>query len=100
MSANGDSSVDADVIVVGAGISGLALAFELQRRGLAVEVLEAASRGGGVIGTLHRDGALFETGPNSALDSSPVINELLDALHIRDQRTEANAAAATPLLWR
>jgi phytoene dehydrogenase-like protein len=47
MTANGGSSLDADVIVVGAGISGLAIAFELRRRGLAVEVLEAASRGGG-----------------------------------------------------
>ena len=100
MSANGGSPLDADVIVVGAGISGLAIAFELQRRGLAVEVLEAASRGGGVIGTVHRDGALFETGPNSALDSAPAINELLVALHIRDQRIEASAVAATRFIVR
>jgi oxygen-dependent protoporphyrinogen oxidase len=100
MSAEGGNPVDADVIVVGAGVSGLATAFELQRRGVSVEVLEAGSRAGGVIGTQHRDGALFETGPNSVLDSTPLINGLLDALHIRDERIEASAAAATRFIVR
>ena len=36
-------STDVDVVVVGAGISGLATAFDLQRRGLAVDVLDAAT---------------------------------------------------------
>jgi len=91
---------DIDVVVVGAGLSGLATAFELQRRGMAVEVLEAAGRAGGVIGTQHRDGALFETGPNSVLDSTPLINELLGALGIREERIDASAAAATRFIVR
>jgi len=89
-----------DVVVVGAGLSGLATAFGLQRRGVAVEVLDAATRAGGVIGTTHRDGALVESGPNSALDSTPLINELLDALGIRDERAEANAIASTRYVVR
>ena len=100
MTASGDNPRDADAIVVGAGLSGLATALELKRRGVAVEVLEAASRGGGVISTLHRDGALFETGPNSVLDSTPLINDLLESLHIRDQRVEASAAASTRFIVR
>jgi len=97
---SGEDPLNADAIVVGGGVSGLATAYELRRRGMAVEVLEAANRGGGVIGTLHCDGALFETGPNSVLDSTPLINELLEALHIRDQRTDASAAAATRFIVR
>src|SRR6185369_15595666 len=89
-----------DVVVVGAGLSGLATAFGLQRRGVAVEVLDAATRAGGVIGTTHRDGALVESGPNSALDSTPLINERLDALGIRDERAEANAIASTRYVVR
>jgi oxygen-dependent protoporphyrinogen oxidase len=99
MSAEG-SPPGPDVIVVGGGISGLATAFELQRRGKAVEVLEAGGRAGGVIGTQRRDGALFETGPNSVLDSTPLINELLDALGIRGERMDASAAAATRFIVR
>ena len=89
-----------DVLVIGGGVSGLAAAFLLQRQGATVEVLEAGARAGGVIGTRRRDGALFETGPNSALDTSPVINELLDALAIRGERVEASAVAATRFIVR
>ena len=49
---------------------------------------------------MHRDGALVETGPNSALDTTPLINELLDALGIRDERAEANAVAGTRYIVR
>ena len=90
----------AGVIVIGGGISGLAAAFGLQQRGAAVEVLEANARAGGVIGTQRRDGALYETGPNSALDTSPLINELLDALAIRGERADASAVAATRFIVR
>ena len=100
MSASSGGACDAEVIVVGAGVSGLVTAFDLQRHGVAVAVLEAGSRAGGVIGTHHRDETLFETGPNSVLDSTPLINELLDALHIRDDRIEASAAAATRFIVR
>jgi oxygen-dependent protoporphyrinogen oxidase len=90
----------ADVVVIGGGISGLAAAFGLRQRGATVEVLEAGARAGGVIGTRRRDGALYETGPNSALDTSPLINELLDALALRGERADASAVAATRFIVR
>src|SRR6185295_10859109 len=91
---------DIDAVIVGAGISGLVTAFELQRRGATVEVLESNHRTGGVIGTLHRDGALYETGPNSALDTTPQIDEALEALGIRGERVDAAAVAATRYIVR
>ncbi len=84
-----------DVLVVGAGVSGLATAFGLARRGLAVEVLEAAAKPGGVIGSVQRDGALFETGPNSALDTTPLIGELIEAAGIAAERMPASEVANT-----
>jgi oxygen-dependent protoporphyrinogen oxidase len=86
--------MDADVIVVGAGLSGLVTAYRLQRSGLSVRVLEATARAGGVIGSERRDGVLCELGPNSAMDTSPAINALLDELGIRDQRVDASATAS------
>src|SRR5262249_9881560 len=51
------------VVVVGAGISGLACAYRLKQLGIHCIVLEASPRAGGVIATIRRDGFLFETGP-------------------------------------
>lgn len=83
-----------DVLVVGAGLSGLVTAHRLHRAGYSVKVLEAAPRPGGVIGSGRRGGLLFERGPNSAMDTSPSINALLDELGIRAERINASKAAA------
>ncbi len=82
-----------DVIVVGAGISGLVTAYRLAEKGYRVRVLEAAPRTGGVIASGRHDGMLWESGPNSGMDTTPLINELLDALGIRDQRSDARKIA-------
>jgi oxygen-dependent protoporphyrinogen oxidase len=60
-----------DVAIVGSGISGLAAAYELQRRGLNVRVLEADSRPGGVITTERFDEWVIDGGPDSILVQKP-----------------------------
>lgn len=54
------------VVIVGAGITGLALAHELARRGAEFVVLEAAAEPGGVIRTVEVEGRLLEAGPQRA----------------------------------
>jgi oxygen-dependent protoporphyrinogen oxidase len=83
-----------DVVVVGAGISGLVAAHCLKRAGFAVGVLDAGAKPGGVIGTVARDGCLFERGPNSALDTTPLIGELVDELGLNAALRFASEAAA------
>ena len=51
------------VVVVGAGLAGLATACHLIGQGVRVTVLEAAERPGGRAGSLEQDGFTFETGP-------------------------------------
>jgi oxygen-dependent protoporphyrinogen oxidase len=51
------------VVIVGAGISGLACAFRLKQLGCPCPVLEAKDRVGGVIASVRRNGFLFELGP-------------------------------------
>jgi protoporphyrinogen/coproporphyrinogen III oxidase len=96
-----------DVLVVGAGISGLVAAYRLKLAGFTVQVIEARTRPGGVIGTVARDGCLFERGPNSALDTTPLIGALVDALglgaqmrfasQVADKRYVMRDGALTPL---
>ncbi|MGB7284819.1 MAG: protoporphyrinogen oxidase [Candidatus Acidiferrum sp.] len=51
------------VVVIGAGISGLACAYRLKQLGLRPFVFEASERPGGLIATIRRNGFMFETGP-------------------------------------
>jgi len=53
------------VIVVGAGLSGLACAYKLKQRGLEVMLLDAGRKPGGLIGSVTTDGFVFESGPQS-----------------------------------
>lgn len=53
-----------EVLVVGAGIGGLAAALALAARGLPVRVLEAGPRPGGKAGFVEVDGVRIETGPS------------------------------------
>lgn len=89
-----------DTIVIGAGISGLSVAHGLEQRGRTVAVLEAAPQAGGVIATTHRDGALFERGPNSTLDTSPRIAQLLAEAGIAAEREDAAESAAIRYIVR
>ena len=60
-----------DVLIVGAGITGLTAAYEVARLGLRPLVLEAGSRSGGLILTERPDGFTIEAGPDSVLTSKP-----------------------------
>jgi len=60
------------VVVVGAGISGLACAYRLKQLGVPSLVLEAGERAGGLIKTVRRNGFLFEAGPQCPRFPPPV----------------------------
>ena len=59
------ASERADVIVVGAGLAGLATAIHLARAGRSVLVLDARSEIGGRARTSTRDGFLLNEGPHA-----------------------------------
>jgi oxygen-dependent protoporphyrinogen oxidase len=66
-----------DVIVVGGGITGLTVAYELTRRGRNAIVLEAGPRAGGLIRTERAGGFTIEAGPDSLLAAKPAGVELV-----------------------
>ena len=93
-------ALDADVIVIGGGISGLACAWNLQQRGLRVIVLESQLRAGGSIGSTREQGYLVESGPNSALDTTPLIARLLEEIGVAGERIAASPAADNRYILR
>ncbi|HTB91245.1 MAG TPA: protoporphyrinogen oxidase [Candidatus Sulfotelmatobacter sp.] len=81
-----------EALVVGAGISGLATAYALQKAGIAVRVVEAAARPGGVIQSVKRDGYLVECGPQS-FSGNGSISAMCRDLGILEERVLANPKA-------
>lgn len=74
------SSITRDVVVVGAGPSGLTAANELTKAGLSVAVLEARDRVGGRTWTDTIDGAVLEIGGQWVSPDQTALYETLDSL--------------------
>jgi oxygen-dependent protoporphyrinogen oxidase len=87
------------IAIIGAGISGLALAWGLRARGRDVVLLEAAPRVGGTIETRGREGFLIEAGPNGFLDKEPATRELAAALGLEGRIRAADASAKRRYLY-
>lgn len=81
------------VVIVGGGISGLSVAWWLHRAGCDVTVLEGEAKPGGTMLTVREDGWLIEKGPTSALETTPLFNQMFEELGILGQRVYANEAS-------
>jgi len=75
-----------DVLVVGAGVSGLVAAVELKRRGFSVQVMEASDNVGGRVRTDEVNGFLLDRGFQVLLTAYPEARRCLDyrALKLRE----------------
>ena len=79
-----------DVIIIGAGITGLSCAWRLKKLGVESTILESSNRPGGVIHSERSNGYLIEHGPNSLLpaaenfgllDEAGLTNEIIEGDH-------------------
>lgn len=93
-------TIQKDVIIIGAGLTGLTLAFYLKRAGKTVAVIEKAKRTGGVIQSHAEDGFLFESGPNTGVLSYPEVVELFDDLNGQAKLITADPEAKRRLIWK
>jgi oxygen-dependent protoporphyrinogen oxidase len=73
------------IIVLGAGISGLSTAYLLKKEGYDVTVLEKKNEAGGSMESVFENGYLFDRGPNSGLDTTPLITQMVEELGLQDE---------------
>ncbi|MEP3348262.1 MAG: NAD(P)/FAD-dependent oxidoreductase [Litoreibacter sp.] len=81
-------------LIIGGGLSGLALAHELEEQGHDYVLLEARSRFGGRIMTEHFDGGDFDMGPAWFWPAQPRIARWVDKLELEkfDQFSDGDLA--------
>jgi protoporphyrinogen/coproporphyrinogen III oxidase len=91
--------MNAPVVVIGGGISGLSCAYRLFQLGVPVTVLESEERVGGLIGTVEQDGFLFETGPQSFQGTDSVLDVVRD-IGLENHLEQANPRAPRYVLRR
>jgi oxygen-dependent protoporphyrinogen oxidase len=77
------------IAIIGGGLTGLTLAYYLQKAGVAYDLFEASERpGGNLHSPLEAAGYQLEAGPNSLL-LSPELEELLTELGLQEAIQEA-----------
>ena len=82
-----------DVIIIGAGIAGLSVGFELYKNNIDFQILEATNKVGGNIETLKIGDYLVETGPHTFSSSGKEIMGLVRDLGIEDTLQQVNPAS-------
>jgi oxygen-dependent protoporphyrinogen oxidase len=85
-------SVRKDVVVIGAGISGLVCAYRLKSLGVDVLLLEKSDRAGGVMQSEIIDGYQIERGPNSSQGTEELL-ALVEELGMTGELVEGDPKA-------
>ncbi len=86
--------IEKDIIIIGAGLTGLTTAYNLHKLSADFCVLEQKNRVGGVIETVKENGFIYEKGPNTGvlgtIEAVELLNDLGEfcTLNIADERAK------------
>ncbi len=88
------------VAIIGAGITGLTTAFYLKRSGVPVTLYEASDRVGGAIQSIRAEGYMAEFGPNTILETSPKVTQLVIDAGLASRRMDPDPKASARYVVR
>ena len=77
---------DIEVLVVGGGISGLAVAQRLGQQGIRVEVWDRAAKPGGMVRSVRKDGYLTEQAAAMLLNFRPDVTRFISEARLEDRK--------------
>lgn len=88
------------VAIIGGGITGLTAALQLRKAGVPFRLYEASGRVGGPIQSVRDGKYLAECGPNTILETSPLISEMIRDLGLESRRIYSDSRAANRYVVR
>ncbi|MBL7967002.1 MAG: protoporphyrinogen oxidase [Prolixibacteraceae bacterium] len=94
------TSTNPDVVIIGAGLTGLTMGFYLKKVGINFVIVDKSAKTGGVIQTIREKGFVYETGPNTGVIGNPEMAELFEDLAGKCELETANPAAKRRLIWK
>ena len=86
--------------IIGGGIAGMVTGMRLHQKGHPFIVYEATGRVGGVVQSMRQNGYLAEFGPNTLLETSPKITEMIRAAGLEKRMMYSDSAASNRYLVR
>ena len=89
-----------DILIIGAGLTGLTTGFWLTRAGKDIHILEKEDRVGGQIHTFREKDFVYESGPNTGVVSYPEVAELFEALSPACALETAREESKRRLIWK
>ncbi|MBQ4161840.1 MAG: protoporphyrinogen oxidase, partial [Parabacteroides sp.] len=92
--------MEKEVIIIGAGLTGLTTGFWLNRAGIDIQIIEQQNRIGGQIQTFQENGFIYESGPNTGVVSYPEVAELFEALTPTCLLETAREESKRRLIWK
>lgn len=72
-------------VIIGAGIAGLSFAYKLKQVGIDFLLVESSGQVGGNWQSFSYKNSLYELGPNSFMNRSSELEEMIDTIGFRDQ---------------
>jgi oxygen-dependent protoporphyrinogen oxidase len=89
-----------DIVIIGAGLTGLTTAFTLHQKSRNITILESDNKIGGQIQSHHVNGFIFEGGPNTGVIKYPEVMDLFHSLNDKCELEIAKASAKKRLIWK
>ncbi len=94
------TTIHKDIVIVGAGLTGLSLAYYLKNAGKNVLIVEQNSKVGGVIDTITEGEFTYETGPSTGVLGSVEIVQLFNELSAHCELQVADKSANKRYIWK
>ncbi len=92
--------METDILIIGAGLTGLSIGVELKKRNKDFMILEKSSRVGGQIHTYLESGFLFESGPTTGSGASDEVMEMFSNLESFCEVEFAKKESEKRLIWK